>query len=102
MWWGGGCGDGRGLGAIPAPEFLIGLRQEEQMAKNNESGRFLGISRNASKGQGRALNSGIEKRSLSPAGHLETLKPSAAVKQTPKAADPGAAKPADQSTGRKN
>ena len=22
MWWGGGCGDGRGLGAIPAPKFL--------------------------------------------------------------------------------
>ncbi len=22
MWWGGGCGDGRGLGAIPAPELL--------------------------------------------------------------------------------
>ena len=23
MWWGGGCGDGRGLGAIPAPKFLV-------------------------------------------------------------------------------
>jgi hypothetical protein len=24
MWWGGGCGDGRGLGAIPAPELFLG------------------------------------------------------------------------------
>ena len=24
MWWGGGCGDGRGLGAIPAPELFSG------------------------------------------------------------------------------
>ena len=24
MWWGGGCGDGRGLGAIPAPKLLSG------------------------------------------------------------------------------
>ena len=23
LWWGGGCGDGRGLGAIPAPEYFF-------------------------------------------------------------------------------
>ena len=67
-----------------------------------ETGKILGVSTNLPKGEGRDLGSGIEKRSLSPAGHLETLKPSAAPKESPAAADAGSPKPSDQSTGRKN
>ncbi len=74
------------------------------MAERGKPGKFLGISVNTPKGEGRALGSGIEKRSLSPAGHLQTLKPSAAAtpKQTPPAADAGSPKPGDQAKGRKN
>ena len=27
MWWGGGCGDGRGLGVIPAPKLFLDLSE---------------------------------------------------------------------------
>ena len=30
MWWGGGCGDGRGLGAIPAPKLFSSPKISQQ------------------------------------------------------------------------
>jgi hypothetical protein len=72
------------------------------MAESSKTAKALGISINVPKGESTAIGSGIEKRSLSPAGHLETLKPSAAPKESPAAVDAGSPKPTDQSTGRKN